>query len=129
MRKIAVIAAALVLAALVLIAFPQAQNRPTPASPTVPESIAFRIVFGYERTAPKSYNGRVSTTAGALEKIETWRFQSDDSITAADSWKLQVRRITYENQPDQPQSLAGGPPTQNLVPEGVIITVSASTVS
>ncbi len=129
MRKFAVLAAAVLLAALVLIAFPQAQNRPPQPPPAPPDSIAFRIVFGYQRTAAKSYNGRVAITGGSLEKIEPWRFQSDDAITGPDSWKLQVRRITYENQPDQPQSLAGGPPTQNLVPEGVIVTVGASTVS
>ncbi len=130
MRKFAVIAIALACAGLLLIAFPQSQNRPAqrPRRDTPPEPISFRVVFGYQRTAPRSYSGRIAVTRGMVEKLEPWRFQTGDSI-ANDTWKLQTRRMTFENQPDAPQPLFGGPATQNIVPEGLIVTVSAPSAS
>ena len=69
-------------------------------------------------------------TGGALRRLAPWRFFQDDAITGPNSWKLQIRRAVFENQPDAPQPLAGGGPApQNIVPAGLVVTVDASAVS
>ena len=105
-------------------AFPQARPpAPTPAAAPAPEAISFRAVFGYRRTAPKNYDGAVSINGGTLRAVEPWRFFPDDAVTPPNSWKLQIRRAVFENQPDLPNPLSGGPQPQNLIPAGVVVTV------
>ena len=113
----------------VVIAFPQPQTRRSQSRPPEADLTSFRVVFGYQRTAVKSYGGSITVTGGMLRTIEPWRFQPDDAITGPNSWKLQTKRTVFENQPDQPQALSGGPATQNLVPAGLIVTVDSTTVS
>jgi len=112
-----------------LFAFPQARG-PAQARPaTPPETINFRVVFGFQRTAPKNYDGHVAVSGGALRSLEPWRFLEGDAIAPPDSWKLQIRRMIFENQPDAPNSMAGGPQPQNLVPAGLFVTVDRSAAS
>src|SRR5271156_6695739 len=129
MRNLAATAvAASCMVVFLLIAAPQSQI-PRSQTQTPVEPISFRVVFGYQRTAVKAYGGSITAMGGGLRSIEPWRFQPDDAITGPNSWKLQIRRIVFENQPDRPTSMAGGPPTQNLVPAGLTVTVEPSTTS
>src|SRR5437868_3729135 len=98
-------------AVLLLIRFAQPQpRRPVAQRPPATDAISFRVVFGYQRTAVKTYDGSVTVSGGTLRGIEPWRFLQNDAITGPDSWKLEIRRVIFENQPDQPQSMAGGGP-------------------
>src|SRR6516164_9374760 len=89
---------------LLTFAFPQARRpaQAPAAAPSAPDAITFRVVFGYRRAAPKNYDGSVSITGGTLRAIDSWRFLQGDAITPPDSWKLQIRRMVFENQPDAP---------------------------
>jgi hypothetical protein len=118
------------LAVLFAIAFPQRAAPPQTVAAPPADLISFRVVFGKQRAAPKRYDGSVSVTGGALRRLAPWRFFQDDAITGPNSWKLQIRRAVFENQPDAPQPLAGGGPApQNIVPAGLVVTVDASAVS
>jgi hypothetical protein len=47
-----------------------------------------------------------------------------------DSWKLGVRRMAFENQPQRPNPIGGGAgPTLNIVPAGVYVTVDSGATS
>jgi hypothetical protein len=99
------------------------------SSPPPNEDIAMRVIFGYLRLAPKAWDGSVKVAGGSLRAIELWHGMQPDAA-AGDSWKLAVRRMPYENQPDKPNPVAGGlPGTQNIVPAGVIVTVDRSATS
>ncbi len=99
-------------------------------TPPIDDTISFRVICGYQRTAVKVYDGFVSLTGGTLKNIEPWRFTQNDAITAPNSWKLQIKRLAFENQPDQPNRMAdGGPPPMNLVPAGIIVTLDRATIS
>jgi len=121
-------AAAALSLALLFLANPQTQTPPRRIPPS-PDLISFRVVFGYQRTAVKPYSGSIAVTGGALHTIEPWRFGQGDAITGANSWKLGIKLAVFENQPDRPQALSGGPPTQNIVPAGLLVTVDRTAVS
>jgi hypothetical protein len=61
------------------------------------DTVTLRVVFGYERTTAKTYDGSLRVIGGVLHGIEPWRFLQGDAITVPNSWKLQIRRITFEN--------------------------------
>ncbi len=130
MRNIGMGATAVCLATFLVIGLPQTRKRPpSGARPSATQAIAFRVVFGYQREREKNYDGTVTVRGGRLRKIEPWRFLQNDSISGPNSWKLDVRRVIFENQPDSPQPLTGGGPTRNIVPAGLIITLDGSAAS
>ncbi len=92
-------------------------------------SVSFLITFGNLRQGTKAYDGSIRLTGGRLRQLDPWRFFQQDAI-AGDSWKLQIKRLVFENQPDAPNPIAaGGAAPRNLVPAGVIATVDASATS
>src|SRR5690242_136672 len=122
MMRMRMAALVLVLGAMLFLLARPAQ-RPAAASPPPADSITMRVTFGYLRIAPKPYDGSVSVTGGRVRKIELWLGMQQDSA-GADSWKLAVRRMAFENQPDRPNPVGGGSPaTQNIVPAGIFLTV------
>ena len=114
---------------LTLVTYSQLQRSRAVAARPAPDAITARVVFGYQRSAVKTYDGHLRVKAGALRGIEPWRFLQDDAITGPDSWKLQIRRTVFENQPDAPQTMASGPFPQNIVPAGIFVTVDSTASS
>lgn len=127
-RKLALALAASSAAVLLVFALPQsAPPAPSRAAALPSDSITFRVVFGYRRTAPRPYDGSVAVNGGRLRSLEPFRFLDHDTLAPPNSWKLQIHRIAFENQPDAPMSMAsGGGTPQNLVPAGLFVTVDAS---
>jgi hypothetical protein len=118
------------LAILLALGLPQRTSPQRPPAAAPADTISFRVVFGYQRTSVKNYDGSISITGGALRNLEGWRFLQNDSISGPNTWKLQIRRAVFENQPDAPQPLAGaGPAPQNIVPAGLIVTADSSAAS
>ena len=116
-------------AILTLATFNHLRHPKSVAAQPAADAITVRVVFGYQRAAEKSYDGSLRVTGGVLRGIQPWRFLQDDAITGPDSWKLQIRRIVFENQPDAPQSMAGGPFSQNIVPAGIFVTADSTASS
>ncbi|HZT31243.1 MAG TPA: hypothetical protein VFA33_15240 [Bryobacteraceae bacterium] len=116
---------------LALVVFSAAQKRKPGARPAAAEAlestICFRVTFGYLRTAEKSYDGSLRVTGGKLIKATPWRFFQSDAMTGAASWKLDIKRVVFENQPDQPNPVASNSASaRNLVPAGLVVTVERS---
>src|SRR6476661_3213437 len=98
--RMRVVSFVLLLTAVVFLLARPAQ-RPAASPPPSSDSITMRVTFGYLRIAPKPWDGSVSVTGGRVRKVELWHGLQQDSASA-DSWKLAVRRLPYENQPDRP---------------------------
>src|SRR5579872_2690724 len=91
------------------------------------DPVSFRVVFGFMRTEPKSYDGNVKVTGGKLLSIGPWRFLQQDAVIGDHSWKLTTKRMVFENEPDDPTTVTNGSmPALNLVPAGLIVTVDRS---
>lgn len=121
---------------LVLVSVPRflaqiRRNAPSgnqPPRATAPgDSLSFRVVFGYMRTEPKPYGGSVKVTGGKLLSLEPWNFVQQDAVTGSNSWKLNIKRMVFENEPNDPTTVADGSgPARNIVPAGLIVTVDRS---
>ncbi len=124
MRFRSVLIAVAVLIAGWSLARPQRQRPPAP--PTPDDALNFRVTFGYQRLAARSYDGSVTVTGGRLLRLDPWRFFPTDSIQDPNAWKLTTRRMNFENQPDRPTLIsAGSGAVQNLVPAGIVVSVAA----
>src|SRR5512133_1417767 len=119
-------AAAAIIFVFALVVYSAAQmGRPGAAPAAVPDNtIALRATFGYLRIDSANWDGSVTANGGKVVRVEPWRFTQQDAMTDDHSWKLQVKRMVFENQPDRPNPVGGGSgPAQNIVPAGVIVTV------
>jgi len=94
-------------------------------APATAGQLSFRIVFGENQELPADYSGSISVTPGKIVRIAPWRFFEDDAIQGADSWKLQLKRAVFENQPDKPRPFNAGGSIKNIVPAGVTVRVDA----
>ena len=54
-----------------------------------------------------------------------WRLFQEDSVSPDGTWKVHVKRIQFENQPDDPRPLDTTEGVLNFVPAGVTVTVEA----
>jgi hypothetical protein len=104
---------------------------PQAAAAAAEEPVTILITFGYLRDAEKDYSGAVTATGGQIRKLEPWRFTQQDTITGTNSWKLNIKRINFENKPDQPLRIpnGGGGAARNIVPAGVFVTVDPAASS
>lgn len=99
---------------------------PVSAAPDLPrDAVGFRIVFGDKRDQPADYSGSISLSAGRVVRLTPWRFLAGDAIQGSNGWKLQVKRLRFENQPDKPIPLMTEPGATNIVPAGIVVTVEA----
>jgi len=105
----------------------QSQSMHAQTTGGAPENrqVSFRIVFGELQESPEDYSGSVSLSAGKVVGLWPWRFFGQDALDGNRGWKLQIKRIAFENQPDMPRQMGVAGPTLNLVPAGVVVTVEA----
>ncbi len=111
---------------VVLLSLRRNQSAPIQA-PAVPadNTISFRIVFGEKQERTEDYSGSVSLTEGRVVNLTPWRFFDGNALEGNSGWKLQIKRIAFENQPDQPRPMDTTEQALNLVPAGVVVTVEA----
>ncbi|MCP5117391.1 MAG: hypothetical protein GY953_41735, partial [bacterium] len=88
------------------------------------EVMTFRVVFGETADRPTDYSGSIALSSGEIVRIEPWRFLEGDSIDG-NSWKLSVKRVRFEDQPDVPRPMMTGAMVMNVVPAGIVVTVDA----
>ena len=88
-------------------------------------SLSFRLTFGNLQLRPNDYSGSIELTAGQTTAITPWRFLEGDAIEGAGSWKLQVRRLRFEDQPDWRRPMMTEAIAENVVPAGVVVTAQA----
>ncbi len=100
------------------------QTRVQTSSTATPKNLTFRVIFGQQRGGEKIFDGSLHVSGGQLLNLEPWRFLNGDSLDRTGSWKLRIRRIAFENQPDEPSPVVNASLARNLVPAGVVATVS-----
>jgi hypothetical protein len=94
------------------------------------DSLTFLVTFGYLRESEKDYSGSVSATGGAIRNLESWRFAQGDALNGPSAWKLRIKLMNFENQPNQPTRLPDGTGApRNIVPAGIFVTVDSSATS
>jgi hypothetical protein len=103
---------------------PQTAQKANPAAGG--NTISLQITFGYLRRGERVFDGSLQVSGGRLLKLEPWRFFAGDAIQDGNRWKLRTRKIVFENQPDQPNTIPTASPSRNLVPAGVIATIDQS---
>ncbi len=101
-------------------------SAPTPV-PGAPgdDPLTFRLVFGEKQESPRDYSGRMTLDQGKVIGLASWRFFRGDALDGSSAWKLQTKRIDFENQPDLPRPMNTSAPVLNVVPAGVVVTVDA----
>jgi hypothetical protein len=87
-------------------------------------NLSFKITFGDLQETASDYSGSVALTQGKVLRLTPWRFLRGDAVNGS-TWKLQLQRVAFENQPDMPRPIASPGQTQNIVPAGVVVTVDA----
>lgn len=89
------------------------------------DPVSFKIVFGDKRDRAADYSGTIRLTSGKVVNIAPWRFYDGDAVDGTAGWKLNVKRSSFEDQPDNPTPMMTSPAPSNVVPEGVEVTVKA----
>src|SRR5215471_973850 len=75
--------------------------RPAPAMPD--NEVSFRIILGLTDTISTPWDGSISVTAGTLTHLEPWRFDEDDALNGASSWKLSTHQVRlFGSGPNRP---------------------------
>ncbi len=125
MRKAVLLFVAVLIA--VMFAIRRNHSAPVQISGGAPSDsrVSFRIVFGEKQERLEDYSGSVSLTEGRVVSLAPWRFFGPDAIDGNSGWKLHIKRIAFENQPDMPKEMYTPGQVFNLVPAGVIVTVEA----
>lgn len=88
------------------------------------EQVCFRIRFGLTDSAPRSWNGSVRVSGGAVTMLESWRPRKSDRI-AGTTWKLDTtagRRFNYRAWEPEPSTPV--PDYVNIV--GLILTIETA---
>jgi hypothetical protein len=88
-------------------------------------TLSFRMVFGEKQERMEGFSGSVKLSQGKVVNVVPWRFFKDDAVNPDGTWKLQIKRIAFENQPADPRNLNTSEGVSNYVPEGVTVTVEA----
>jgi len=88
--------------------------------------VTFKVVFGERQDRTADYSGTVSLSDGKVLRITPWRFFAQDAVNGVTGWKLVLKRIPFENQPDQPRPISTPGQNLNIVPAGVYVTIEAS---
>src|SRR4051812_20874336 len=100
------------------------ESAPLQSGPPPGGQTSFRIVFGALQERGADYSGSVSLSDGKVTKVAPWRFLAGDAVQGG-GWKLTIKRIVMETQPDQPRPLSTPAQIPLLVPAGVTVTVDA----
>ena len=114
--------------ALVAIAASNPRVRPAPAQspgPLPEKTLSFRILFGEKQERATDYSGSLALSEGKVVNVLPWRLFGDDAANPDGSWRVRVKRIRFENQPDNPQPMDTTEEVLNYVPAGVEVTVEA----
>ena len=87
-------------------------------------SVSLRVTFGELQERQKDYSGSISVSQGQVEQLRPWRFEQDDTIEGAE-WKLSLKLVPFENQPNDPRHMAADARTMHVPPAGLTAVVSA----
>ncbi len=99
---------------------------PLPAAgPPSDKTISFRIVFGEKQQRREDDSGSLALNEGKVINVTPWRLYGEDGVNPDGSWKVHVKLISFENQPDAPRPMDTSDAVFNYVPAGVTLTVEA----
>ncbi len=124
MRRIGVLSFIALTAVLALI--PRQRPAQTEAPGPLPDkTLSLRIVFGERQERLEDYSGSLTLDQGKVVTVSPWRLFKEDRVNSDRSWTLHVKRIQFENQPNDPRPLDTSEAVLNFVPAGVTVVVAA----
>jgi len=124
MRKIGMLSVIAIGAILAVI--PRDRSAPAQAPGQMPDkALSFRIVFGERQERLEDYSGSLTLNQGKVVNLMPWRLFEQDMVNPDGTWKVHVKHLRFENQPDVPQFLDTTERVLNYVPAGVTATVEA----
>jgi hypothetical protein len=91
--------------------------------PPATRPVSFRIVFGEKQERSEDYSGSITLTEGKIVKLTPWRFFGTDSVQPPNQWKLTIKPMVFESQPDHPVPITTPGQQPKLVPAGIVVTV------
>ena len=104
MRKIGMLSIIALLAILALI--PRDRSAPVQAPGPLPDkTLSFRIVFGEKQERLEDYSGSLTLIEGKVVNVMPWRLFKEDTVNPDGTWKVHIKRMLFENQPDDPHPL------------------------
>jgi hypothetical protein len=124
MRKAVLFPAFAVIAMIALIPRNHLKTMQAPGPPRATQ-LTFRIAFGERQERAEDYSGSVTLNEGEVVGVTPWRLFGEDSVDPAGAWKVHVKHMRFENQPDAPQPMDTTAGIFNYVPAGATVTVNA----
>src|SRR5208283_4225271 len=122
MRKI--VLPAIVALSAILAFVPRNRSAPMQAPGPLPDkTLSFRIIFGERQERLEDYSGSVTLSEGRVVDVMPWRLFNEDTVNPDLTWKVHVKHVQFENQPNDPRRLGTTEDTFNFVPAGVTVTV------
>src|SRR5580692_9991793 len=104
-----------------------AQTAPVPVGDVKQEdAVALRLMFGVQRTHPKTWDGEMTVDRGKILRLKGIYFEHEDAILGVSGWKCTSRATVYMDS----RSTRGYDPVHTkpweLIPNGVVATVQAA---
>jgi hypothetical protein len=124
MRKLGMLSVVALGAIFLLISLDHPAPLPA-AGPPSDKTISFRIVFGEKQQRREDDSGSLALNEGRVISVTPWRLYGEDLVNPDGSWKVHVKLISFENQPDAPRPMDTSDAVLNYVPAGVTVTVEA----
>jgi hypothetical protein len=100
-------------------------SRAQRAAEPAPSASSFKITFGERQESERDYTGTLTLSEGRVTSLAPWRFLEGDAVQGTSGWKLTLKRMSFENQPDQGRPLNATGQIENIVPAGVVAGVDA----
>ena len=92
--------------------------------PTLASDIGVRIRFGLTDKTPTKWDGIISVSPGAIERIDGWRFEDGDEVHDTTGWKASTRSLTVRRSNNAKKAGKGKGGNANMADNGVILLLT-----
>ena len=93
-----------------------------PANAAGGPEVTLLVRFGVTDREPAEWHGKITVSAGKVERIEPWRFTSEDKIDS-ESWTISTRRMPPQSAAERERGADAMPMGDN----GFFVTLSGTT--
>ena len=97
------------------------------AWPVSAADVGVRIRFGLTDKSPTKWDGTVSVSPGAVERLDGWRFEQSDEVEGVTGWKATTRSLTVRRSNNAKKAGKGRGGNSNMADNGVILLLTGVT--